>query len=79
MATILIHELGTGTSANLDGQFTLKNLRPGNYHLHVSHLGYKSLTETVIIENSDINLKWQMEPSAITLQSLTIEANPFKP
>ncbi|WP_339714588.1 TonB-dependent receptor [Cyclobacterium amurskyense] len=78
MATILIHELGTGTSANLDGQFTLKNLRPGNYHLHVSHLGYKSLTETVIIENSDINLKWQMEPSAIILQSLTIEANPFK-
>jgi len=41
MATIVIHELGTGTSADLNGNFILKNLNPGNYHLHVSHLGYK--------------------------------------
>ncbi|EPR71618.1 TonB-dependent receptor [Cyclobacterium qasimii] len=78
MATVLIHELGTGTAADPNGEFILKNLNPGNYHLHVSHLGYKSLTETVSIQNKDVKLNWQMEPSAITLQSLTIEANPFK-
>tara|TARA_R110001592_G_scaffold8105_2_gene44833 strand:- start:435636 stop:438011 length:2376 start_codon:yes stop_codon:yes gene_type:complete len=78
MATVLIHELGTGTAADQNGKFTLRNLNPGNYHLHVSHLGYKSLTKTVSIQNNDVRLDWQMEPSAITLQSLTIEANPFK-
>ena len=78
MATILIHELGSRTSADLNGNFILSHLNPGNYHLHVSHLGYKSLTKTVSIENKDVILKWQMESSAITLQSLTIEANPFK-
>lgn len=78
MATILIHELGRGTAADANGNFALKNLNAGNYHLHVSHLGYKSITETILIEDKDVEIQWVMKPSAITLQSLTIEANPFK-
>lgn len=78
MATILIHELGSGDYADENGHFELNNLNPGNYHLHISHLGYKSITQTVHLENKDLEFNWVMEPSAITLQSLTIEANPFK-
>ncbi|WP_460519589.1 TonB-dependent receptor [Cyclobacterium sediminis] len=78
MATILIHELGSGDYADENGHFVLNNLNPGNYHLHISHLGYKSITQTVHLSNKDLEFNWTMEPSAISLQSLTIEANPFK-
>lgn len=77
-ASILVHELGKGTAAALDGTFIIKGLNPGNYHLHITHIGYKSLTKTINLESEDLELQFRMVESAITLQSLTIEANPFK-
>ncbi|WP_073093790.1 TonB-dependent receptor [Cyclobacterium lianum] len=77
-ASILIHELGKGTAASLDGSFRISGLNPGNYHLHITHVGYKSLTRTISLESSDQELQFVMAETAITLQSLTIEANPFK-
>ncbi|MDN3690341.1 TonB-dependent receptor [Cyclobacterium jeungdonense] len=77
-ATIIVHELGKGTAADLEGNFRIDGLNPGNYHLHVTHLGYKALTKTIRITTEDLQLDLRLEESAITLQSLTIEANPFK-
>ncbi|WP_439482478.1 TonB-dependent receptor [Cyclobacterium plantarum] len=77
-ASILVHELGKGTAASLDGTFSIKGLNPGSYHLHITHIGYKSLTKTINLESEDLELNFTMVETAITLQSLTIEANPFK-
>lgn len=77
-ALIVVHELGKGTAADLDGRFRLEGLNPGNYHLHVTHLGYKALTRTITLTTNDLELDLRLSESAITLQSLTIEANPFK-
>lgn len=77
-ASILVHELGKGAAASLDGTFSITGLNPGNYHLHITHVGYKSLTKTVNLEAADLELHFIMAETAITLQSLTIEANPFK-
>lgn len=77
-AYIQIHELGKGAMADFEGNFRISGLRPGNYHFHFTHLGYKSETKTVNLENEDASLIIEMVESAITLQSLTIEANPFK-
>ena len=68
----LVHELGKGTAAALDGTFIIKGLNPGNYHLHITHIGYKSLTKTINLESEDLELQFRMVESAITLQSLTI-------
>ncbi len=77
-AYIQIHELGKGAIADFEGNFSISGLRPGNYHFHFTHLGFKSETKTVNLENEDASLMIEMVESAITLQSLTIEANPFK-
>ncbi|MFD2036168.1 TonB-dependent receptor [Belliella marina] len=78
MASVFIHELGKGTAADIDGNFEINKLRPGNYHLHVTHLGYKSLSQTLTIQDADVEFSTTMIASAIQLESLTIEANPFK-
>nr|MBI1231092.1 TonB-dependent receptor [Cytophagales bacterium] len=78
MAHIHIHELGRSTLADMDGDFLIEDLRPGTYHIHFTHIGYKSHTENVRVVDSDVRLLLEMSESAITLQSLTIEANPFK-
>ncbi|EOZ98617.1 TonB-dependent receptor [Indibacter alkaliphilus LW1] len=78
MASISIHELGIGTLADLDGNFSFKNLRPGSYHLHVTHVGFKSENRNIIIRENDSEVSIKLKESAIELESLTIEANPFK-
>ncbi len=78
MAHIHIHELGKGAVADMDGNFSIKNLRPGTYHFHFTHMGFRSHTENVMIQDDEVRLSVTMLESAITLQALTIEANPFK-
>ncbi|HSI74643.1 MAG TPA: TonB-dependent receptor [Lunatimonas sp.] len=78
MAHIHIHELGKGAIADIDGKFSIPNLRPGTYHFHFTHLGYRSQTENISVQSENVRLSITMFESAITLQSLTIEANPFK-
>ncbi|WP_232835035.1 TonB-dependent receptor [Pleomorphovibrio marinus] len=77
-AHIHIHELGKGAIADLDGNFAIPNLRQGTYHLHFTHMGFKSASTTVIIKDEGEEIEVVMQPSSITLQELTIEANPFK-
>ncbi len=54
---------GKGTAADLDGNFNL-NVKPGNYKLIISYVGYKSKTVPVKVGdkpvNLDISLKSQM-------------------
>lgn len=77
-AHVHVHELGKGTAANLEGEFSIPGLRPGTYHLHFTHIGYKAETKTIRITDEDQIVQIQMQESSIVLQSLTIEANPFK-
>nr|WP_301005320.1 TonB-dependent receptor [Lunatimonas sp.] len=78
LAHIHIHELGKGTFADLDGYFSIQNLRSGTYHFHFTHLGYKAQTLTVRLNDGDVSLHIVMPESSLTLQALTVEANPFK-
>lgn len=78
MATISIHELGKGTVADLDGNFSFQNLRPGSYHLHITHVGFRSENKNIFIKDGDSDIFISLKESAIQLESLTIEANPFK-
>lgn len=78
MSVISVHELGRSTIADANGIFEIKGLIPGTYHLHITHLGFKSHSQTVLIVDQDLELNIVLKESAIQLQSLTIEANPFK-
>ncbi len=48
-ATIYITDLKTGTASDKDGNFILKNIPEGNHLFEVSHIGYTTIVENIII------------------------------
>lgn len=78
MAIVSIHELGKATIANDEGFFQFENLRSGSYHLHITHMGFRAENKNISILDSDRFVELSLKESAIQLEGLTIEANPFK-
>lgn len=55
-ANIFIEELSTGTTTDLDGQFSL-NLDPGTYTIRITYIGFQTVTiEGVEIEEGKVTL-----------------------
>lgn len=77
-AIVSIHELGKSVIPNENGYFEFRDLKPGNYHVHVTHIGFKSFSKTVNVSSDDLFLPVTLSESAILLSSMTVEANPFK-
>lgn len=69
-ANIRIASTSTGTSATIDGRYELK-LRPGNYQLVVSSIGY--ITETANVElKTNTTLNILLTPSPVNLPEVTV-------
>ncbi|MDD3739491.1 MAG: carboxypeptidase-like regulatory domain-containing protein, partial [Lentimicrobiaceae bacterium] len=49
-ATIYIEELKTGTITERNGEFLISGLKPGNYTLSVSYIGYQKHIENIKLE-----------------------------
>ena len=50
-ATILVKELSSGTSSDINGEFTLK-AKEGTYTLVISYVGYKTIEREVVLPQS---------------------------
>lgn len=48
-ATIYISDLKTGGSTNSSGNFIFRNISEGNHLVEISHIGYNTIVETVMI------------------------------
>ena len=46
-ATVLLHELDNGTITDIEGKFLFDELKPANYHLHISFIGYVAESITI--------------------------------
>ena len=46
--TVLIQGTSFGTATNANGQFLIKGVKPGEYNLEVSYIGYKKVIQTGI-------------------------------
>lgn len=74
-AAILVKELSTGTTADLDGNYNLQ-LPEGNYTLQISYISYAWMT----IENVEVKpgssqvLNIALEPNSAVLQEVVIQA-----
>jgi iron complex outermembrane receptor protein len=78
LANIYIHELESGQITDEHGNFLFKNLKPGNYHLHITQLGYEPRIIDVHLDR-DIDLgKIEFKTSASELKSLEIEDSRFR-
>jgi hypothetical protein len=77
--TVMMLNGYAGTSSDVDGRFTLKNLSDGIYSLQVSSIGYETLRlDSVIVDgNPSTELSIDLTPKAIPLKSVTVTPGRF--
>jgi iron complex outermembrane receptor protein len=65
-AVIFIHETSQHATSDPDGTFAFEGMKPGNYHIHVSYVGYQAI-------DKDIRLYEDMEPLLCAMSRSYIE------
>jgi iron complex outermembrane recepter protein len=48
-ASVYITDIKSGTSSDVDGNFSLKNIPEGNHLVEISHVGYTTIAETILV------------------------------
>jgi len=57
-----------------DGTFTLSNIRPGQYSLVVTTLGYSDFVQTVLVNDEPIKINVELDPKVIQLREVVISS-----
>ena len=77
-ATIYVKQTGSGTTANVDGYYEIP-LSPGRYDVVYQHLGKKSQSRTIFIENDFLKTDITLVAEDIVLKEVTVGANDEDP
>ncbi len=64
-ATIVIEDLHTGVTSDINGFYTLTNLKPGTYHVKVSYVGYEAKTYTIRVSGNATERNFELSESAM--------------
>ena len=73
-ASVFLSNATVGSKTNDDGTFTLRNVKPGKYHLVVSIIGYETINRDVTVVNGDLELPdIELNPKAILLNEVNIK------
>ncbi|NSW45056.1 MAG: TonB-dependent receptor [Bacteroidales bacterium] len=75
--SIFLQNTFHGTFTNRDGYFTIYNLEKGQYIINISHISYKTIIDTILV-NHDIYYDIEMKPSTISLQEVVINDLSFE-
>ena len=75
-ANIIVQGTGIGAVADEAGRYTIGNLKPGQYNLEVSFVGYRPVTlfEIQVTESRNSIVDIQLEETATTLEAVDIVA-----
>lgn len=65
-----------GASSDLQGNFLIKNIRPGNYSIRASMMGYRTITieKCVVQKNETTNFLFELEETAIEFDPIIVTA-----
>jgi hypothetical protein len=74
-ASVFLSNSSFGTISAADGSFTLNNLRPGQYTLVVTAVGYTEYTQKIQVADKDLNVNIELEPKIIQLREVVISTN----
>jgi outer membrane receptor for ferrienterochelin and colicins len=61
-----------GTATNAKGQFTIRNVKSGDYEVVVSYSGYHRIMRNIEIKSADISMSFEMEESDKTLGEVVV-------
>jgi hypothetical protein len=70
--SVFLNNATYGTATNADGYFTLSGVKPGQYDLIVSSVGYNLYSQPVLVNKSSINIDIQLTPKTTELRDVVI-------
>ncbi len=71
-ASVFLSNSSFGTVSTDNGTYTLNNIRPGQYTLVVTAIGYEDYTKTVLIGHEPLNLDIELKDKSIQLREVVI-------
>ena len=76
-ASVFLTNSTYGTSTTADGSFALADVKPGQYELVVTYVGYDSYHQTIMVGNKPLDLKIEMHLKSFALNEVNIVRHPF--
>jgi len=75
-ANVIIKDLAVGASTDLNGEYIIINIPPGNYSVIASYIGYETVTITgvEIISNRTMVIDFELPPASIEQEEIIINA-----
>lgn len=77
-ATVIVAEVGRSTTTNAVGEFVLRGLPAGEYHLSITLLGYAPghLVVRVAADGPDVRVRITLRATLLRLSSVVVTASP---
>lgn len=78
-ATIIVDSTSKGTVTDIDGNYLLENLKPGNYNLTCSYFGFKSKSalEIRVTSTRPTQVDFAMVEDTKVMGEVVVKASPF--
>ncbi|NMC99227.1 MAG: TonB-dependent receptor plug domain-containing protein, partial [Bacteroidales bacterium] len=74
LANVMLENTFNGTYSGVQGDFTLKNVKKGTYHLKVSFIGYETFVQKIEISADISNLKIVLKKAAFIADEIIVQA-----
>lgn len=71
-ANIFIQELQRGAVTDLDGRYSITNVRPGTYQVRVSYIGFRPFNTTVTVGQTVVTLNASLESDPFGLGEVIV-------
>jgi hypothetical protein len=71
-ASVFLNNATFGTTTADDGTFTLRNVRPGQYLLVVTNVGFEEHSETIMVNNELLTLNIEMKAKVMELRDVFV-------
>jgi hypothetical protein len=74
-ASVFLSNATFGTATADDGTFSLRGVKPGQYDLVVTTLGYEEYSQKILVGSQPITLNIELTPKVMMMKSVTIISN----
>jgi len=73
--SVFIHETHQGAATDSNGAYSIKNIKTGHYHLHITCGGYHSEQQDILVDGDIIHLNFVLGESVNELHQVVIEGS----
>ncbi len=75
-ATVIIEGTSVGTTTDINGNFTIYNVRPGTYNLKVSYISYAAaaIENVIVTAGKTTNISAELEENLVSLGDINVTA-----